>query len=73
MPSELSTFLIEDPLISRITSDIHVEIKDGPASCVIQDFPTNSSSASNTLLNVNVPSEKTLVDHVRMVQLVHKV
>ena len=62
MSSELSTFLIEDPRISRITSDIHVAVKDGPASCVIQGYPTNSNSASTTLFNVNVPSENTLVD-----------
>jgi len=49
MSSELSTFLIEDPRISRITSDIHVAVKDGPASCVIQGYPTNSNSASTTL------------------------
>ena len=68
MSSELSTFLIEDPRISRITSDIHVAVKDGPASCVIQGYPTNSNSASTTLFNVNVPSENTLVDRNIRVQ-----
>ena len=68
MSSELSTFLIEDPRISRITSDIHVAVKDGPASCVIQGYPTNSNSASTTLFNVNVRSENTLVDRNIRVQ-----
>ena len=68
MSSELSTFLIEDPRISRITSDIHVAVKDEPASCVIQGYPTNSNSASTTLFNVNVPSENTLVDRNIRVQ-----
>jgi hypothetical protein len=68
MPSELRTFPIEDPRISRIISDIHVAVKDGPGSCVIQDFPTNSNSASTPLLNVNVPSESTLVDRNIRVQ-----
>ena len=68
MPSELRTFPIEDPRISRIISDIHVAVEDGPGSCVIQDFPTNSNSASTPLLNVNVPSESTLVDRNIRVQ-----
>jgi hypothetical protein len=68
MSSELSTFLIEDPRISRITSDIQVAVKDGPASCVVQGYPTNSNSSSTTLFNVNVPSENTLVDRNLRVQ-----
>lgn len=68
MSSELSTFLVEDPRISRITNDIHIAVKDGPASCVVQGYPTNSNSSSTTLFNVNVPSENTLVDRNLRVQ-----
>jgi len=68
MSSELSTFLVQDPRISRITSDVHVAVKDGPASCVVQGYPTNSNSSSTTLFNVNVPSENTLVDRNLRVQ-----
>ena len=68
MSSELSTFLVQDPRISRITSDVQVAVKDGPASCVVQGYPTNSNSSSTTLFNVNVPSENTLVDRNLRVQ-----
>lgn len=62
MSSEIKTVLIADPRISRITSDIHVAVKEGPASCVVQGYKTNSNSSSTTLFNVNVPSENNLVD-----------
>lgn len=62
MSSEINTILVSDPRISRISSDIHVAVKEGPASCVVQGYKTNSNSNSTTLFNVNVPSENTLVD-----------
>jgi hypothetical protein len=68
MSSEIKTILVNDPRISRITSDIHVAVKEGPASCVVQGYKTNSNSNSTTLFNVNVPSENTLVDRNLRVQ-----
>ena len=60
--SEINTFLIADPRYADITSSVSVAVKDGPASVIAQSYTHNSNSSSNTLYNINVPSENTLVD-----------
>ena len=60
--SEINTFFIADPRYADITSSVSVAVKDGPASVIAQSYTHNSNSTSNTLYNVNVPSENTLVD-----------
>ena len=59
----VQTFLIEDPRISKSGNNkVIVGVKSGPASSVVQKYVSNSSSLTNTLFNINVPSENTLVD-----------
>ena len=59
----VQTFLIEDPRISKSGNNkVIVGVKSGPAASVVQKYVSNSSSPTNTLFNINVPSENTLVD-----------
>ena len=61
--SSVQTFLIEDPRISKSANNsIVVGVKSGPASSTVQSYKFNSNSVSNTLFNINVPSENTLID-----------
>ena len=60
--TSLKTFLIEEPRISKITDQLKIGVKDGPASCVVQKYRANSNSSTSTLFNVNIPSINTLVD-----------
>jgi len=60
--SELSTNLIQDSRYNVITDRVTIGVRDGPASVIHQKYQPNSNSTSSTLINVNVPSENTLVD-----------
>ena len=60
--SDLSTFLIEDPRISKMESSVSMGVKDGPASSIVQKYKPNSNSTASCLFNVNIPSENTVVD-----------
>ncbi len=60
--TSLKTFLIEEPRISKITDQLKIGVKDGPAACVVQKYRANSNSSTSTLFNVNIPSINTLVD-----------
>ena len=57
-----TTFLIEDPRLSKISDKIVIGVKDGPASSSVMPYKFNSNSSSTTMWNLNVPSENTLVD-----------
>ena len=65
--SDLSTFLIEDPRISKMETSVSMGVKDGPASSIVQKYKPNSNSTASCLFNVNIPSENTLVDPHLMV------
>jgi hypothetical protein len=60
--SEIKTVLIDDNRISGITDEILMAFKKGPSSSVIQSYKQISNSSSNVVFNVNVPSEKNLVN-----------
>ena len=60
--SDLSTFLIEDPRISKMETSVSMGVKDGPASSIVQKYKPNSNSTASCLFNVNIPSENTLID-----------
>jgi len=61
--SSVQTFLIEDPRISKSANNsITVGVKSGPAHSTVQSYKFNSNTPSNTLFNINVPSENTLID-----------
>ena len=60
--TSLKTFLIEEPRISKITDQLKIGVKDGPAASVVQKYRANSNSSTSTLFNVNIPSINTLVD-----------
>lgn len=60
--SDLSTFLIEDPRISKMETAVSMGVKDGPASSIVQKYKPNSNSTASCLFNVNIPSENTLID-----------
>jgi len=60
--SEINTFLIADPRYADITSSLNIAVKDGPASVICQKYTHNSNSSSNSLWNVNIPSENTVID-----------
>ena len=65
--SDLSTFLIEDPRISKMETAVSMGVKDWPASSIVQKYKPNSNSTASCLFNVNIPSENTLVDPHLMV------
>ncbi len=60
--TSLKTSLVEEPRISKITDQLKIGVKDGPAACVVQKYRANSNSSTSTLFNVNIPSINTLVD-----------
>ena len=59
----VNTFLIDDQRLAKSGNNkIIVGVKSGPASSVVQKYVANSNSVSNTLFNINIPSENVLVD-----------
>ena len=65
----INTFLIDDPRLQKSGNNkIIVACKSGPASSVVQKYIPNSNSVSNTLFNINIPSENVLVDRHLLIE-----
>ena len=65
----INTFLIDDQRLAKSGNNkIIVGVKSGPASSVVQKYIPNSNSVSNTLFNINIPSENVLVDRHLLIE-----
>jgi len=66
--SDFNTYLIEDARISMIKDTLPFGVMGGSAQNTYQTFPSNSSSPSSLIFNVQVPSMSTAIDREVLIQ-----
>jgi hypothetical protein len=66
--ADVSTVLVKDSVIGDITPDLTFAVKSGASSKTFQNFVATSTSNSNLVWNITVPSENTVIDREVLVQ-----